>query len=154
MQSSNNKEEWKVLNIPMIAEKKEDIQYGNFYYQRQHGEYLHVERDGEAEIENNYFDNFFKNIDSIKSLKVIKVNNLDLKYSSNKNSIEISDINSDIIFDKGSVKRFDLKGNFFNLPFTSKFQGAKNKDKSIGNLSIQSNDLKFYLPILFASLVW
>ncbi len=37
-----------------------------------------------------------------------------------------------------------MKGNFFNLPFTSKFQGAKNKDKSIGNLSIQSNDLKFY----------
>jgi len=55
--------------------------------------------DGIIELETNYFDNFFKNIDSIKSLKVIKVNNLDLKYSSNKNSIEISDINSDIIFD-------------------------------------------------------
>ena len=56
--------------------------------------------DGIIELENNYFDNFFKNTDSIKNLKEIKVNNLDLKYSSQNNSIEISDINSDIIFDK------------------------------------------------------
>ena len=135
--------------------KKEDVYIGNIYKINLRINIFDIilrkfnitdveVNDGIIEIENNYFDNFFKNIDSIKSLKVIKVNNLDLKYSSNKNSIEISDINSDIIFDEGSVKRFDLTGNFFNLPFTSKFQGTKNKDKSIGNLSIQSNDLKFY----------
>ncbi|NDF57779.1 MAG: hypothetical protein EB106_02210, partial [Proteobacteria bacterium] len=95
-------------------------------------------------LENNYFDNFFKNTDSIKDLKAIKVNNLDLKYSSNKNFIEISDINSDIIFDKGNLRRFDLNGNLFNLPFVSTFQSARSKDKSIGRLSIKSNDLKFY----------
>ena len=100
--------------------------------------------DGIIELENNYFDNFFKNTDSIKNLKAIKVNNLDLKYSSQNNSIEISDINSDIIFDKGNLKRFDLRGNLFNLPFVSTFQGARNRDKSVGHLSIESKDLKFY----------
>ena len=100
--------------------------------------------DGIIELENNYFDNFFKNTDSIKNLKAIKVSNLDLKYSSQNNSIEISDINSDIIFDKGDLKRFDLTGNLFNLPFVSTFQGARNRDKSVGHLSIESKDLKFY----------
>ena len=100
--------------------------------------------DGIIELENNYFDNFFKNTDSIKNLKAIKVSNLDLKYSSQNNSIEISDINSDIIFDKGNLKRFDLTGNLFNLPFVSTFQGARNRDKSVGHLSIDSKDLKFY----------
>jgi hypothetical protein len=100
--------------------------------------------DGIIELENNYFDNFFKSTDSIKNLKAIKVNNLDLKYSSQNNSIEISDINSDIIFDKGNLKRFDLTGNLFNLPFVSTFQGARNRDKSVGHLSIESKDLKFY----------
>ncbi|CAN1607914.1 hypothetical protein MCEMIE29_00789 [Candidatus Pelagibacterales bacterium] len=100
--------------------------------------------DGIIELENNYFDNFFKNTDSIKNLKAIKVSNLDLKYSSQNNSIEISDINSDIIFDKGNLKRFDLTGNIFNLPFVSAFQGARNRDKSVGHLSIESKDLKFY----------
>jgi hypothetical protein len=100
--------------------------------------------DGIIELENNYFDNFFKNTDSIKNLKAIKVKNLDLKYSSQNNSIEISDINSDIIFDKGDLKRFDLTGNLFNLPFVSTFQGARNRDKSVGHLSIESKDLKFY----------
>jgi hypothetical protein len=100
--------------------------------------------DGIIELENNYFDNFFKNTDSIKNLKAIKVKNLDLKYSSQNNSIEISDINSDIIFDKGNLKRFDLAGNLFNLPFVSTFQGARNRDKSVGHLSIESKDLKFY----------
>ena len=100
--------------------------------------------DGIIELENNYFDNFFKNTDSIKNLKAIKVKNLDLKYSSQNNSIEISDINSDIIFDKGNLKRFDLTGNLFNLPFVSTFQGARNRNKSVGHLSIDSKDLKFY----------
>ena len=100
--------------------------------------------DGIIELENNYFDNFFKNTDSIKNLKAIKVKNLDLKYFSQNNSIEISDINSDIIFDKGNLKRFDLTGNLFNLPFVSTFQGARNRDKSVGHLSIESKDLKFY----------
>ena len=100
--------------------------------------------DGIIELENNYFDNFFKNTNSIKNLKAIKVSNLDLKYSSQNNSIEISDINSDIIFDKGNLKRFDLTGNLFNLPFVSTFQGARNRDKSVGHLSIESKDLKFY----------
>jgi len=100
--------------------------------------------DGIIELENNYFDNFFKNTDSIKNLKAIKVKNLDLKYSSQNNSIEISDINSDITFDKGDLKRFDLTGNLFNLPFVSTFQGARNSDKSVGHLSIESKDLKFY----------
>ena len=103
--------------------------------------------DGIIELENNYFDNFFKNSDSIKNLKAIKINNLDLKYSSNKSSIEISDINSDITFDKGNLRRFDLTGNLFNLPFESTFQGSRNKDKSIGRLSIKSSDLKFYFDV-------
>jgi len=100
--------------------------------------------DGIIELENNYFDNFFKNTDSIKNLKAIKVSNLDLKYSSQKKSMEIIDINSDIMFDKGNLKRFDLTGNLFNLPFVSTFQGARNRDKSVGHLSIESKDLKFY----------
>jgi hypothetical protein len=108
--------------------------------------------DGIIELENNYFDNFFKNTDSIKNLKVIKVSNLDLKYSSQNNSIEISDINSDIIFDKGNLKRFDLTGNLFNLPFVSTFQGARNRDKSVGHLSIESKDLKFYFDADLANI--
>jgi hypothetical protein len=135
--------------------KKEDIYIGNIYKINLRINIFDIVlrkfnitdvevKDGIIEIENNYFDNFFKNTDSNKTLKVIKINNLDLKYSSNKSSIEISDINSDINFDNGSVKRFDLTGNFSNLPFVSTFQGARNKNKSIGHLSIQSNDLKFY----------
>jgi hypothetical protein len=108
--------------------------------------------DGIIELENNYFDNFFKNTDSIKNLKAIKVSNLDLKYSSQNNSIEISDINSDIIFDKGNLKRFDLTGNLFNLPFVSTFQGARNRDKSVGHLSIESKDLKFYFDADLANI--
>ncbi len=100
--------------------------------------------DGIIELENNYFDNFFKNIDLIKNLKVIRIHNLDLKYSSNKNTIEISDINSDIIFNKGKLRRLDLTGILFNLPFASTFQSSKNKNKNFGSLSIKSNDLKFY----------
>jgi hypothetical protein len=100
--------------------------------------------DGIIELENNYFDNFFKNIDVFKNIKLIRINNLDLKYSSNKNFIEISDINSDIIFDKGNLSKFDLTGSLFNLPFESTFQLSRNKNKSIGILSINSNDLKFY----------
>ncbi len=103
--------------------------------------------DGIIELENNYFDNFFKNIDLIKNLKVIRIHNLDLKYSSNKNTIEISDINSDIIFNKGKLKRFDLTGSLFNLPFTSTFQSSKNKNKNVGSLSIKSNNLKFYFEV-------
>jgi len=135
--------------------KKEDIYIGNIYKINLRINIFDIVlrkfnitdvevKDGIIEIENNYFDNFFKNTDSIKTLKVIKINNLDLKYSSNKSSIEISDINSDIIFDKGNVKRFDLTGNLFNLPFVGTFQGARDSDKSIGHLSIQSNELKFY----------
>jgi hypothetical protein len=100
--------------------------------------------DGIIELENNYFDNFFKNIDVFKNIKLIRINNLDLKYSSNKNFIEISDIKSDIIFDKGNLSKFDLTGSLFNLPFVSTFQLSRNKNKSIGILSINSNDLKFY----------
>jgi len=135
--------------------KKEDIYIGNIYKINLRINIFNIVLrnfnitdvevvDGIIELENNYFDNFFKNTDSIKNLKAIKINNLDLKYSSNKSSIEISDINSDITFDKGNLRRFDLTGNLFNLPFESTFQGSKNKDKSIGRLSIKSNDLKFY----------
>ena len=135
--------------------KKEDIYIGNIYKINLRINIFNIVFrnfkitdieivDGIIELENNYFDNFFKNTDSIKDLKAIKVNNLDLKYSSNKNFIEISDINSDIIFDKGNLRRFDLNGNLFNLPFVSTFQSARSKDKSIGRLSIKSNDLKFY----------
>jgi hypothetical protein len=135
--------------------KKEDIYIGNIYKVNLRINIFDIVLrkfnitdvevvDGIIELENNYFDNFFKNTDSIKNLKAIKVNNLDLKYSSQNNSIEISDINSDIIFDKGNLKRFDLTGNLFNLPFVSTFQGARNRDKSVGHLSIESKDLKFY----------
>ena len=135
--------------------KKEDVYIGNIYkinlrinifnivLRNFNIRYVEIV-DGIIELENNYFDNFFKNTDSIKNLKAIKVNNLDLKYSSNKSFIEISDINSDIIFDKGNLRRFDLTGNLFNLPFESTFQGSRDNGKSIGHLSIKSNDLKLY----------
>ena len=137
------------------ANKKEDVYIGNIYKVNLRINIFDIVLrkfnitdvevvDGIIELENNYFDNFFKNTDSIKNLKAIKVSNLDLKYSSQNNSIEISDINSDIIFDKGNLKRFDLTGNLFNLPFVSTFQGARNRDKSVGHLSIESKDLKFY----------
>jgi hypothetical protein len=102
-------------------------------------------RDGIIEVDGNYFDNFFKNNEVIKDLKFVKIDNLDFKYSSSKNSIEISDIDSEIVFDQGSIKKFDLTGNLFNLPIAANFQGSKNKDKSVGKLSIESPDLKFYL---------
>jgi hypothetical protein len=70
---------------------------------------------------------------------------LDFKYSANKKTIEISDINSDIIFNNGKLTGFDLTGSLFNLPFTSTFQSSINQNKRIGNLSIKSNALKFYL---------
>jgi len=135
--------------------KKEDVYIGNIYKINLRINIFNIVLrnfnitdveivDGIVELENNYFDNFFKNTDSIKNLKAIKVNNLDLKYSSSKSAIEISDINSDIIFDKGNLRRLNLTGNLFNLPFESTFQGARDKDKSIGYLSIKSNDLKFY----------
>ncbi len=101
--------------------------------------------DGIIELDQNYFDNLFKNINLIKNLKVIRINNLDIKYSTNKKTIELSNINSDIILNKGELTRFDLTGNLFNLPFTSTFQSSINQNKRIGNLSIKSNDLKFYL---------
>ena len=100
--------------------------------------------DGIIEVEKKYFDNFFKNIDLIKNLKVIRIHNLDLKYSANKKTIEISDINTDIIFNKGKLRSFDFTGSLFNLPFTSTFQSSLNQNKRIGNLSIKSNALKFY----------
>jgi hypothetical protein len=100
--------------------------------------------DGIIEVEKKYFDNFFKNIDLIKNLKVIRIHNLDLKYSANKKTIEISDINTDIIFDKGKLRSFDFTGSLFNLPFTSTFQSSLNQSRRIGNLSIKSNALKFY----------
>ena len=100
--------------------------------------------DGIIELDQNYFDNLFKNINLIKNLKVIRINNLDIKYSTNKKTIELSNINSDIILNKGELTRFDLTGNLFNLPFTSTFQSSINQNKK-GNLSIKSNDLKFYL---------
>jgi len=135
--------------------KKEDVYIGNIYKIKlpinifnivfRNFNITNIELvDGIIEFENNYFDNFFKNIDAIKNIKLIRIHNLDLKYSSNKNFIEISDINSDIIFDKGNLSKFDLTGSLFNLPFVSTFQGSRNKNKSIGTLSINSNDLKFY----------
>ena len=138
--------------------KKEDVYIGNIYKINLHINIFDIILknfnvtnveiiDGIIELENNYFDNFFKNTDSIRSLKVIKVNNLDLKYSSNKSSIEISDINSDIIFNKGNLRTLDLTGNFFNLPFESTFQGTRNKGKNVGYLSIKSNLLKFYFDV-------
>ena len=138
--------------------KKEDVYIGNIYKINlninifniifKNFNVTNVEIiDGIIELENNYFDNFFKNIDSIRSLKVIKVNNLDLKYSSNKSSIEISDINSDIIFNKGNLITLDLTGNFFNLPFESTFKGSRNNGKSVGYLSIKSNLIKFHFDM-------
>ncbi len=137
------------------SNKKEDVYVGNIYKINlpinifnivfRNFNITNIELvDGIIELENNYFDNFFKNVDVIKNLKLIKIHNVDLKYSSNKNFIEISDINSEIIFDKGNLRKFDLTGNLFNLPFVSKFQGSKNKNTSIGTLSVESNDLKFY----------
>ena len=138
--------------------KKEDVYIGNIYKINLHINIFNIIFknfnvtnveiiDGIIELENNYFDNFFKNIDSIRSLKVIKVNNLDLKYSSNKSSIEISDINSDIIFNKGNLITLDLTGNFFNLPFESTFKGSGNNGKSVGYLSIKSNLIKFHFDM-------
>lgn len=138
--------------------KKEDVYIGNIYKINlninifniifKNFNVTNVEIiDGIIELENNYFDNFFKNIDSIRSLKVIKVNNLDLKYSLNKSSIEISDINSDIIFNKGNLITLDLTGNFFNLPFESTFKGSRNNGKSVGYLSIKSNLIKFHFDM-------
>jgi hypothetical protein len=135
--------------------KKEDVYIGNIYKIKlpinifnivfRNLNITNIEFvDGIIELENNYFDNFFKNIDAIKNIKLIRIHNLDLKYFSNKNSIEISDINSDIIFDKGNLSKFDLTGSLLNLPFVSTFQESRNKNKSIGTISINSNYLKFY----------
>ena len=109
-------------------------------------------KDGIIEVDGNYFDNFFKNNDVIKDLKTIKIDNLDFKYSSSKNSIEISDIDSEIIFDQGNIKKFNLTGNLFNLPITSTFQGSKNKEKNIGKLFIELPDLKFYFDANLTSI--
>ena len=136
--------------------KKEDVYLGNIYkinlrinifniiFRKFNINDIEI-RDGIIEVDGNYFDNFFKNNDVIKELKVIKIDNLDFKYSSSKNSIEISDIDSEIIFDQGNIKKFDLTGNLFNLPIAANFQGSKDKDKSIGKLLVESPDLKFYL---------
>ena len=143
--------------------KKEEVYLGNIYkinlrinifniiFKKFYINDLEI-RDGIIEVDGNYFDNFFKNNDVIKELKVIKIDNLDFKYSSNKNSIEISDIDSEIVFDQGSVKKFNLTGNLFNLPITSTFHGSKNKDKNIGKLFIESPDLKFYLDANLTSI--
>ncbi len=53
---------------------------------------------------------------------------------------------------QGSVKKFNLTGNLFNLPITSTFHGSKNKDKNIGKLFIESPDLKFYLDANLTSI--
>ncbi len=136
--------------------KKEDVYLGNIYkinlrinifniiFRKFNINDIEI-RDGIIEVDGNYFDNFFKHNDAIKDLKVIKIDNLDFKYSSSKNSVEISDINSEIIFDQGNIKKFDLTGNLFNLPIAANFQGSKDKDKSIGKLLVESPDLKFYL---------
>ena len=143
--------------------KKEEVYLGNIYkinlrinifniiFRKFYINDLEI-RDGIIEVDGNYFDNFFKNNDIIKDLKVIKIDNLDFKYSSSKNSIEISDIDSEIVFDQGSVKKFNLTGNLFNLPITSTFHGSKNKDKNIGKLFIESPDLKFYLDANLTSI--
>ena len=143
--------------------KKEEVYLGNIYkinlrinifniiFKKFYINDLEI-RDGIIEVDGNYFDNFFKNNDVIKELKVIKIDNLDFKYSSSKNSIEISDIDSEIVFDQGSVKKFNLTGNLFNLPITSTFHGSKNKDKNIGKLFIESPDLKFYLDANLTSI--
>ena len=143
--------------------KKEEVYLGNIYkinlrinifniiFKKFYINDLEI-RDGIIEVDGDYFDNFFKNNDVIKELKVIKIDNLDFKYSSSKNSIEISDIDSEIVFDQGSVKKFNLTGNLFNLPITSTFHGSKNKDKNIGKLFIESPDLKFYLDANLTSI--
>ena len=143
--------------------KKEEVYLGNIYkinlrinifniiFKKFYINDLEI-RDGIIEVDGNYFDNFFKNNDVIKELKVIKIDNLDFKYSSSKNSIEISDIDSEIVFDQGSVKKFNLTGNLFSLPITSTFHGSKNKDKNIGKLFIESPDLKFYLDANLTSI--
>jgi len=143
--------------------KKEEVYLGNIYkinlrinifniiFKKFYINDLEI-RDGIIEVDGNYFDNFFKNNDVIKELKVIKIDNLDFKYSSSKNSIEISDIDSEIVFDQGSVKKFNLTGNLFNLPITSTFHGSKNKDKNIGKLFIEAPDLKFYLDANLTSI--
>lgn len=136
--------------------KKEDIYIGNIYKINLNINIFNIILrnfnisnveiiDGIIELENNYINNFYKNIGTVKNLKVIKISNLDLKYNSNQNSIELSDINSDIIFDKGNVRKFDTTGNFFNLPFVSTFQRSINKDVSVGRLFIKCDDLNFNL---------
>ena len=136
--------------------KKEDVYLGNIYKINLRINIFNIIlrkfnindieiRDGIIEVDGNYFDNFFKHNDAVKDLKVIKISNLDFKYSSSKNSIEISDIDSEIIFEQGNVKKFNLTGNLFNLPIAANFKGSKDKDQSIGKLSVESPDLKFYL---------
>ena len=145
-----------LLSVDIFEDnKKEDVNIGNIYkinlrvnifnilfrnFNISDFEFV----DGIIEVDKNYFDNLFKNINLIKNLKVIRINNLDIKYSTTKKTIEISNINSDIILNKGKLTRFDLTGSLFNLPFTSTFQSSINQNKK-GNLSIKSNDLKFYL---------
>ena len=145
------------------SNKKEEVYLGNIYkinlrinifniiFRKFYINDIEI-KDGIIEVDGNYFDNFFKNNDVIKDLKTIKIDNLDFKYSSSKNSIEISDIDSEIIFDQGNIKKFNLTGNLFNLPITSTFQGSKNKDKNIGKLFIELPDLKFYFDINLTSI--
>ena len=145
------------------SNKKEEVYLGNIYkinlrinifniiFRKFYINDIEI-KDGIIEVDGNYFDNFFKNNDVIKDLKAIKIDNLDFKYSSSKNSIEISDIDSEIIFDQGNIKKFNLTGNLFNLPITSTFQGSKNKEKNIGKLFIELPDLKFYFDINLTSI--
>jgi hypothetical protein len=145
------------------SNKKEEVYLGNIYkinlrinifniiFRKFYINDIEI-KDGIIEVDGNYFDNFFKNNDVIKDLKTIKIDNLDFKYSSSKNSIEISDIDSEIIFDQGNIKKFNLTGNLFNLPITSTFQGSKNKDKNIGKLFIELPDLKFYFDANLTSI--
>jgi len=145
---SNKKEEVYLGNIYKINLRINifNIIFGKFYIND-----IEI-KDGILEVDGNYFDNFFKNNDVIKDLKTIKIDNLDFKYSSSKNSIEISDIDSEIIFDQGNIKKFNLTGNLFNLPITSTFQGSKNKEKNIGKLFIELPDLKFYFDANLTSI--
>jgi len=145
------------------SNKKEEVYLGNIYkinlrinifniiFRKFYINDIEI-KDGIIEVDGNYFDNFFKNNDVIKDLKTIKIDNLDFKYSSSKNSIEISDIDSEIIFDQGNIKKFNLTGNLFNLPITSTFQGSKNKEKNIGKLFIELPDLKFYFDANLTSI--
>jgi hypothetical protein len=105
--------------------------------------------DGIVELKNNYFDNFFKNTDLVNNFNNVKITNLDLKYYTERNAIEVSDINSSISFENGDIKYFDLTGNLVNLPFKSTYRGSKNKGKNFGKFSVRSNDLKFYLDVNF-----